>query len=169
MTEVEKDEVFERANRFLNKEGFKEEMIAINTSLKEYDLCYSLDWCEKKQLSLPPSERKIYLGAGRVLVSKINDMVSLEGSAPSIDWIRRFELEIQDLEEYWVVEIAFEKHQMGALKTLLKCSTPELMAMMDDNSKLIVEGEDYEVKRLQKDVSAAGVQSEVKLLTRKKE
>jgi len=167
MTEKEKKEVYERANEFLNNSIYEEEMISIISSIMEHNLCYSINWCEKKELNLPPSKRKIRAGAGRVFVSKINDMVDYAGSSPFIDWVRYFELKIQGLEEYLIIEIIYKKEKMSALKTLLECNTPQLLRKINDDSKIIIEGRDYELERLKGYLDNAEIESEIQLKTRK--
>lgn len=168
MTEKEKHHVFQRANKFLNSLSYETEMTSIIDSIQEHNLCYSIDWCEKKELSLPSSKRRLYVGAGRVLVSKINEKIEHAGSAPFVDWIHQFELGIQNLEEYWVLEILFLKKKIGSLKTLLELNTPELLKRVDDNAIISLQGEDYELQRVKELMDRAEIQCELKLKQREK-
>lgn len=166
MTEQTKQDIHERANKFLDSLNYEEEMISIIDSIQEHKLCYSIDWCEKNELHLPPSKRRLYVGAGCILVSKINEKVAYEGSSPFIDWIHEFELEIQNLEEYLVIEIRFKKLKIAALKTLLECNTPELIKQVNKDSKIVIEGEGYELERLKTHLDNANIEAEIKKLQR---
>jgi len=166
MTTEEKIKVFERANVFLNSLNHEEEMVSIIDSIKEYKLCYSISWCEKTQLNINPEKRNVYVGAGRVLVSKKNDLVEHAGSAPFVDWVHQFELKVQNLEEYWVLEIVFSKRKISSIKTLLNLNTPDLLKRVNKNSKIILEGEDYELKRMKNLMDKAEIQNEILLKKR---
>lgn len=169
--ELEEDklkQIIQRANTFLNNSGYKKELGVIPSSIKEHDLCYSISWCQVDERHLDPYDRTTYVGAGRVLVSKITEHVDYEGSAPFTDWVHLFELEIQNLEEYYCIEIAYEKKQIGALKTLLHCNTPELIKQVNAESKIILEKEDYELKQLKLDLDRAKVASKITLKIRPK-
>ena len=168
MTEKERIEIFERANIFLNSLNYEEEMISIIDSLEEHEFCYSIGWCEKKELNINPENRRIYVGAGRVLVSKINDLVEYSGSAPYVDWVHEFELKIQNLEEYTIIEFFYSPKKISSIKTLLKLNTPELINKVNKESKIIIEGEDFELERLKRLLDKAEVPSKISLKRRKK-
>jgi len=167
MTEAIQQEIFERANQYLNSLNYEAEMISLISSIKEYDLCYAIGWCEKQELNLYPFQRRKYIGMGRVLVSKINAQVGCEGSAPFVDWIHQFELSIQGLEEYFVLIIEFSKRKLASLKTLLNLTTPQIMKIVKENATIEIEKEGYELKKLKAYMDTAGIACEIKLKQRK--
>ena len=109
MTEEDKEKVYIKAYDYLKSWGYDTDLVPAMDSIKEHELCYSINWCEKRELDYHPEHRKRkFIGAGVIFVSKINDMVGAAGSSPFTDWLHEFELKIQNLEEYWVLEIAYE-------------------------------------------------------------
>lgn len=167
MTPEEIKSIVDRAEKYLNSLDYEEEMCAIGVSIIEYEFCYAIDWCEKKELHLDPSKRRLYVGAGGVLVSKISDHVECEGSNPSVNWVYNFELKIQGLEEYWCLEILYQKNKISALKALLKCNTPELLKKVNSDSLILIEDYHYELERLKAFLDQAEVTNKLELRRRK--
>ena len=167
MSKEENKTVCLRADNYLNGLGYEAELASIKSSILEHEFCYSISWCEKAELFKRPEDRRTYLGGGRVLVSKINEMIDMAGSAPTTDWIHEFELMVQGLEEYWCLEIDFQKRKMNALKTLLQVNTPQLLELVNENSQIEIEGRDYELENQKKGFDTANIPAIIKLKTRK--
>ena len=105
------------------------------------------------------------------MISKDGRLKDLGGSGRA-DWVYFFELEIQNLEEYFYAEIPFDKKDIAKFKSVLGCTTPELLAMVDENQKIIYEegkkwcdhfpSFDFTIR----DLKALGIDCEVEIRTR---
>ena len=135
--------------------------------IKEHKYCYSVGWCIKTEMNTHPSKRTIFAGGGPVMISKISDDIEMSGSSPSIDFVKEFELKIRGLEGYWNLEIEFDKLKLSFLKSLLNKNTPELLKMVDINSKIQIEKENYKLEILRKDLNLAGINCKIEFKERK--
>ena len=132
-----KVDIIEKANYWINNQDFENEMIVLNDGATEYAHCFALFWCQKNEIHLNREQRKSWIGIGRLLISKDGELAEFEGSAPFIDWIHHFELRIQNLEDYWFLEIPYSRKNIAKLKSAIKCSTKELLELVDKNDKII--------------------------------
>ena len=131
--------IIEKANYWINNNcEFEEEMIVLEKSIKEYNHCFSLSWCKKSEENLNRNRRTIFVGAGRLLISKDGEIAEFEGSAPGVDWIHHFENKLLNLEDYWYLEIPYSKNNISKLKSILNRSTPELLKMINSDGKIIL-------------------------------
>ena len=170
-----KTEIIDKANHWINNErGFEEEMIVLENEMKEHDHCYSLLWCKKSERNLNWEQRTSWVGAGRLLISKDGKVAEFEGSAPGVDWIFHFENKLQNLESYWNLEIPYSKENISKLKSILKCSTPELLKKVNENDKITLtelkEWNDHytELNEITNDLNNVGINCQLEIKTRKK-
>ncbi|MCH2043140.1 MAG: hypothetical protein MK212_03290 [Saprospiraceae bacterium] len=142
------NEIIDAANAWLNrpieKNEFNQHMIGeefqvIENSIKEYNHCYIFGWEIKKEAHLPCHKRTPICGVGRLLISKDGQMIQFEGSNIDVDWVHWFELEFLNLDEYWVLEISYEKKYVSILKVFLECSTSDLLEKVNSASKIVLE------------------------------
>lgn len=130
-------DLLQKANQWINQRPFQQKMMVLPDSIREHQHCYSFSWCAVAQKDLPWAQRSIWVGSGRLLISKDGSMADFEGSAPGIDWVHKFELKLQGLEDYWYLEIAYHKQYLGKLKTALHCSTPELLQQLTADQTIV--------------------------------
>ncbi len=168
-------EIIEKANYWINNaSGFEDEMIVLEEGIEEHNHCFSLFWCKKSEKKLTWNKRTSWVGAGRLLISKDGEIAEFEGSAPGVDWIHHFELKLQNLEDYWNLEIPYSKGKISELKSILKCSTPELLKLVNNDNKIIFTeskawNDHYtELDVIANDLNNAGINCELKVKTRKK-
>ena len=167
--------IVKRANYLINNSfGFEEEMMVFNEGIKEYDNCYALTWCKKSEEHLFVHERTLWGGTGRLLISKDGEFTEFEGSDPGVDWIHHFENKLQNLEDYWSLEIRYSEDVISKLKSILKCSTAELLKMVDKDQRIILteskawNDENSELETIASDIKNAGVSYELSIKSRKK-
>ncbi len=170
-----KTEIIEKANHWINSErGFEEEMIVLENEMEKHDHCYSLPWCKKSEKSLTWEQRTSWIGAGRLLISKDGNIAEFEGSAPEVDWIYHFENKLQNLESYWNLEFPYSKENISKLKSILKCSTSELLKKVNENNKITFSeskewNDNYtELDEICKDLNNVGINCQLEIKTRKK-
>lgn len=159
------DEVLERVDNYFELE-YKEKrnsdlFCGLRDSIMEHKSSYSISWCIKKQKYWSKVKRSVFIGGGRVFLSKETDLIKMSGSAPTNDWEEWFELEIYQLESYWILEISYNKKKISSLKALLNCSTPELLKMVNKESKIIIEDKLYVLKRLKKDLDESKINNQL--------
>ena len=164
--------IIKRVNLFFDNE-FKTKkssyvLCADTKYIEEHKYCYSVGWCLKNEINIHPSKRTLFAGGGPVMVSKISDDIEMGGSSPTIDFVKEFELKIRGLEGYWNLEIKFDKLKLSSLKTLLNKSTPELLKLVDINSKINIEKEKYELDVLQNYLNLASIDCKIEFKERKK-
>ncbi|WP_075341948.1 hypothetical protein [Tenacibaculum agarivorans] len=109
----------------------------LRETIKEHKLCYSISWCQKKDKYISPAKRSGWVGVGPLMISKNFDLFQRMGSAIGPDWIYLFELDIQNLEEYFYVEVPYQKQNTALLKSVLQCTEEELLDKIDDNENII--------------------------------
>ncbi len=135
---LSKPEILKEAIRWINNGNeFEKEMNVLEHSMVEHKHCYSFSWCVKGEENIIPKEPIV--GIGRLLISKDGKFKEFEGSTPFVDWIHHFELKIQNLEDYWYLEIPYKKEYISKLKVAINCSTSELLKMVNPNGKIIFE------------------------------
>lgn len=163
--------ILRRGNQYLkNLKGDDEDVLCvIPSTLEEHNLCYSVCWCNEKELNYLPSQRTMYTGAGRLLISKISADVEFEGSLPR-DWIFYFELKIQGLEGYYELRIRYERSKVSSLKRILNCTTSELLSQVDQDSVITLNLEDdWGVLRqeyIKNELDCIGIQNELTFKTK---
>ncbi|WP_405207141.1 hypothetical protein [Aquimarina sp. LLG6339-5] len=172
------DEVLLKTNEYFELE-FKTKrnpnlLCGLRESIREHKLCYSINWCPKSEKYLSRVKRTGWVGAGALMVSKLYDRFEMMGSAPGVDWIHFFELDIQDLEEYFYLEIPYKKENILKLKSVIKCSTNELLQMTNNQQKIIYTEKKYwnshfpEFQEISDDLNEQGINCKVEIKTRKK-
>ncbi|ARN71141.1 hypothetical protein BST91_05495 [Nonlabens tegetincola] len=166
--------IIEKANYWINNNcEFEEEMIVLEKSIKEYNHCFSLSWCKKSEENLNRNRRTIFVGAGRLLISKDGEIAEFEGSAPGVDWIHHFENKLLNLEDHWYLEIPYSKNNISKLKSILNRSTPELLKMINSDGKIILSelkswNDNYtKLEEIATDLNNAGINCELEIQTRK--
>ena len=169
-----KTEIIEKANYWINNEmEFQDEMIVLEEGMEEHKLCFSLLWCKKSERDLTWEQRTTRVGVGRLLISKDGKTAEFEGSSPGVNWIHHFELKLQGLEDYWYLEIPYAKENMSKLKSAFKCSTQELLGMVNENHKIILTETkawcDHfpEFKEIAYDLNNSGINCQIEVRTRK--
>jgi hypothetical protein len=172
INEEQVDIVVERVNSFFKKqleqEKYNDLFCAIKNSIVEHNLCYSISWCLDHEKNLSPLKRAKIIGGGPIMISKISDDIEMAGSAPITNWIEDFEYKIQGLERYWCLQIKYDKKQISSIKSLLNCSTPELLKKINKESNILIEGEDYKLKRLKELLDKANIYNKLEYRSRKK-
>ena len=149
-------------------------LCGLRESIREYKLCYSINWCLKSEKYLSRVKRTGWVGSGALMVSKLYDKFEMMGSAPGIDWINFFELDVQDLEEYFYLEIPYKKENILKLKSVIKCSTNELLQMTNNEQRIIYTEKKYwnshfpEFQEIADDLNQQGIDCQVEIKTRKK-
>lgn len=167
-----KTEIIEKANYWINHQEFEEEMIVLTEGIEEHNHCFSLLWCIKKEKHLDWKQRTNWIGSGRLLISKDGKIAEFEGSAPFVDWIHHFELKIQNLEDYWFLEIPYRKKDISKLKSAIKCSTKELMELVNKDGKIIFDESktwnDHfpKFKEIADDLNRSGINCQVEIRQR---
>ncbi len=140
LSEEELDKILLRADNYFESEfrkgNEKELLCGLRETIKEHKLCYLISWCMRSEKYTSRLKKALVIGTGPLMISKKSEKFQFMGSSPMIDWIYLFELEIQNLEEYFYLEIPYEKKNISKLKAGLKCSTPELLKMLDENKKI---------------------------------
>ena len=171
---LSKSEIVVKANVWINQRIPEFEMVVLGDTLIEHKHCYSFSWCKKSEENLHWRNRTVWVGAGLLLGSKNGDIFDFAGSSPGVDWIYLFELQVQGLEEYWYLEIPFKKEYISKLKAAIKCSTMELLKMVDENQNIIYtepKAWNDHFPRFQEiadDLNRSGVACEIQIKTRKK-
>jgi len=169
-----KPEIVQKANYWINNQDFDQEMIVLEEFVEEHNHCFSLLWCVKSQEHLIWGEKSSWCGLGRILISKDGEFAEFEGSSPHIDWIHHFELKIRSLEAYFYLEIPFEKKNISKLKSAIKCSTKELLNMVDKNDKIVfTESKSWcdhfpKFYKIVKDLNISGIDCKIEVKTRQK-
>lgn len=114
------DKISKRVNTYFDyqfKNGLNpHQLCASEAYFEEHLYSYSVGWCLKNEVNIKPSKRTIFAGVGPIMVSKITDDIEMSGSSPSVDFVKEFELKIRGLEEYWNLEIEFDKKKLSSLK-----------------------------------------------------
>ena len=167
-----RDDVLQKADEYFEKiyESKEESFLfcGLRETIRENDFCFTLDWCIKSEKYISSVKRTKLAGGGPLMISKITDDIQMAGSAPGIDWINEFELQIRGLEAYWCLVIQYDKSQIAPLKTLLQLSTPGLLQLVNQNSLIQIEKEIYELKDLENNLKKAGVDCKLELRERQK-
>ncbi len=172
------DEVLLKTNEYFELEHKTQKkprlLCGLRESIKEHKLCYSIDWCIKTEKYLSRVKRTGWVGVGELMVSKLYDKFQRMGSSPGIDWIHFFELDVQDLEEYFYLEIPYEKENILKLKSVIKCSTNELVQMVNSEQKIIYTEPKIwnshfpEFQEIADELNKVGIECLVETKTRKK-
>ncbi len=172
------DQVLFRVDKYFeeeyNSKNFDYLFCGLRESIREHKLCYSIGWCRKSEKYLSTVKRTVRVGVGELMVSKNHNKFQMMGSSPGVDWIHFFELDIQDLEEYFYLEIPYKKENISKLKTVIKCSTKELMQMTNTEQKIIYTEKKYwnshfpEFQKIADDLNERGIDCKVEIKTRKK-
>lgn len=118
--------------RMLKVSEMAEFQIVLDYTLVEYKYSYTVITSLEHEKDLPLEKQSIMIGTGRLMINKSGQYIQFEGSAPYIDFHRRFEMRMQGIQEYYCLEIPFEKKFVGRLKTIFECTTPELLQMVKD-------------------------------------
>ncbi|CAA0214031.1 hypothetical protein [Tenacibaculum maritimum] len=163
------DNYFERE---YNSENSNYLFCGLPETIREHKLCYTINWCIKSD-KYSPKSNKGWVGAGPLMLSKTFDKFEKMGSSPAVDWLYLFELSIQGLEEYFYLEIPYKKENLLKLKSVIKCSTEELLKMVNKQG-LIIYTElkkwcDFrpEFQYISDDLNKLGINSKVEIKTRK--
>ncbi len=149
-------------------------LCGLGETIREHKLCYSIHWCQKSEKHMSRTKKAGWVGAGALMLSKVSDKFEMMGSSPGVDWIHLFELDIQGLEEYFHLEIPYEKENISRLKSAIKCSTNELLNMVDSQEKIIyTESKSWcdhfpEFQEIADDLNKYGIDCQVEVKTRKK-
>ncbi len=152
----------------------KEEIIVVEDTIIEHQHCYSMAWCKKSEIELNWNQKTLWVGSGRLLISKDGEIVDLEGSAPGVDWIHHFELKMFGLEDFWILEIPYSKENISKLKSILKQSTPELLKLVNDKNVITFTeskawNDNYtKLAGLSDDLNQVGIECQLEIKTRKK-
>ncbi|WP_417786001.1 hypothetical protein [Tenacibaculum sp.] len=128
-----KIEILEKANKWINRQGFDEEMVVLEEGMIEHNYCYSLNWCKKSEINLDWEERTGWVGIGTILISKKGNNIEFKGSAPKVDWVKKFELKLRNLEEYWFVEIPFKNKWINKFAEVFDSSPNEIESKVLEN------------------------------------
>ncbi|WP_269235727.1 hypothetical protein [Flavobacterium flavigenum] len=167
-----KTQIIEKANYWINQQDFEEEMIVLTEGIEEHKYCFSLLWCKEKEKHLDWNQRTNWIGVGRLLISKDGKIAEFEGSAPFVDWIHHFELKIQNIEEYWLLEIPYRKKDISKLKSAIKCPTKELMELVNKDDKIIFDESKAwnnhfpKFKEIADDLNRSGINCQVEIRQR---
>lgn len=164
------EEITKRADNYFEEQREKDNtnlFCALMESIEEHNYCYSISWCLKSEKYISRVKHTKFAGGGRLLVSNISDDIEMTGSAPNNDWVKEFETRIRGLEEYWSLEIKFEKQKIGKLKSILGLSTPEIIKKIKINSIIELEGEEFELRSLTEDLKKTNI--DCKLLRKERE
>lgn len=163
------DKIIKRVNNFFKNENLGSSLkYGLKETITEHERSYSISWCLDSEKYIAPHKRTVQVGIGKLFISKETDLIKMSGSSPFEDWVKWFELAIDQQEEYSVLEIKYEKRKISKLKTLLNCSTPELLRLVDDKSLIIMEKEKFELERMKYDFDNCEIQSQIKILRRDK-
>ena len=178
LSEEEVDKILLRADNYFESEfkkgNEKELLCGLRETIKEHKLCYSISWCMRSEKYTSRMKKALVIGAGPLMISKKSEKFDFMGSSPMTDWIYLFELEIQNLEEYFYLEIPYEKKNISKLKAALKCSTPELLKMVDENKKITFSKPKAwnshlpDFSDIAKDLTESGIDCQVEIKTREK-
>ncbi|MBA6157047.1 hypothetical protein H3Z83_11010 [Tenacibaculum sp. S7007] len=128
---LKSDEYFEEE---YNEKRLNFLFCGLRETIQEHTLCYTIGWCKKSDKYAYKSG---WVGAGPLMISKTFDKFEIMGSSPMVDWLYLFELDVQNLEEYFYMEIPFEKRNLLKLKSVIKCSTEELLGKVNEKGKII--------------------------------
>ncbi|TCI90609.1 hypothetical protein [Tenacibaculum sp. M341] len=128
-----KIEILEKANEWINNQEFDEEMVILKEGMIEHNYCYSLNWCKKSEINLNSENRTRWVGIGAILISKKGNDIEFKGSAPTIDWVKKFELKLRNLEEYWYVEIPFKNKWIDKFVEVFDSNINEIESKVLEN------------------------------------
>ncbi|WP_196888323.1 hypothetical protein [Aureivirga sp. CE67] len=128
------DDYFEKN---FKEDASYEQLCGLREGVMEYDYCYTIPKILTKDKYVSSVKRTTWIGTGSLLVSKITDDIELTGSAP-VDWVRKFELKIRGLDEYWYVEIPFDKRKLYKFTEIFDLSEVEVFEKVT-NHKIILE------------------------------
>ena len=148
-------------------------MNVISNTIKEHDYCFSFDWCLKGDENIK-KDWDYFLGYGRLMISKDGKKKALGITSPGINYIYHFELEIQNLEECWYLEIPYHKRIISKIKAALNCSTTQLLEMINNEKKIILTEskawcDNYsDLFKIEKDLNTSGVECKIEVKVRKK-
>ncbi len=135
------DQVLSRADKYFeeeyNSKNFDYLFCGLRETILEYNLCYSIHWCQKSEKYLSNVKRTGWIGAGSLMIAKESDKFERMGSSPFVNWVYLFELDIQNLEEYFHLEIPYKNENVSKLKSVIKCSSDELLEMVNNQEKII--------------------------------
>lgn len=154
------DHVQSKANAYLQDEynhGNGWLFWGLKSTVKEYKYAYSINVVLKSERFIPLSKRTKFAGGAPLLISKISDHIAYGIPLEFETSVREFEAEIRGLEGYWCLDIEFDKKKLNVLKSILQLNTPELVKKVNKESRLILEGEKYELNRLKTDFKNAQV------------
>ncbi|KAB1154245.1 hypothetical protein F7018_14835 [Tenacibaculum aiptasiae] len=172
------DQVLFRADKYFeeeyNSKNFDYLFCGLRETIQEYKLCYSIHWCLKSEKYLSNVKRTGWIGAGSLMIAKKSDKFERMGSNPFVDWVYLFELDIQNLEEYFHLEIPYKKEYLSKLKSVIKCSSQELLKMVNNEEKIIYTEKkawcDHfpEFQNIADELNQVGIECQVEIKTRKK-
>lgn len=169
------DTVLDRVDSYFEQDYAQKKsenlLCGLRETIVEKKSSYAIGWCLKSEKYMSSHKRTEFVGGGALFVSKHTDLIQMSGSAPFTDWEEWFELEIDQLELYWRLEITYSKQKIPTLKALLDCSTAELLKLRNDDAMIIFEeGDDgyYNLKVLKEDLDNSGIENELKKLRRKR-
>ncbi|WCO00224.1 hypothetical protein [Psychroserpens ponticola] len=166
-------EIIEKASHWINNQNFEQEMIVLEEGIEKHNHCFLLSWCKKSEKELNWEQKTSWVGIGRILISKDGNTAEFEGSSPGVDWVHHFELKLQNLEDYWSLEIPYSKGNISKLKSILNRSTPELLKMVNNNEKIILTEskawcDNYtELEEIANNLNNVGIHCELEVKTRK--
>ncbi len=148
-------------------------LCGLRDSIREHKLCYSISWCKKSEKYLSSVKRSVAVGAGPLMVSKSSERFKMMGSSPGIDWIHLFELEILGKEEYFYLEVPYKKENISKLKSILKCSTSELLKQVNQGKIIYTEPKAWndstpKFQEVADSLNNCGIYCKVEIRTRKK-
>ena len=142
------DEVLSRANKYLDSiykvEKNNYPLCGLRESIIEHKFCYSISWCLKSEKYMSPVKKTKFIGSGDILLSKEGNHIEFTGSSPSVDWIKKFELKIRNLEEYWSVQIPFENKWFNEFVEIFDVSPNTIQDMVIENKIILEEKIDTE-------------------------
>ncbi len=151
LSEAIKDEILKRTDDHFqtqfDEKRYNDLYSGFRETISEHKESYSIFWGLKSEKYTSTIKKTLLVGVGALFLSKTTDLIEMSGSGPH-NWEEWFELEIFQQETYWVLEIHFDKRKISILKVLFSCSTRDILNMVDDNGKIIIEEEEEEITYL---------------------
>jgi hypothetical protein len=166
------DKILNRTDNYFQKE-FNENknsnlLCGLRNTIKEHDLSYSIGYCLKEEKFLSPFKKSSFIGSGPLFLSKATAHIEMSGSYPMTDWVEWFEMKIQNLEAYWILEIEFVKKKLSALKTILNKNTPELLKLLSNPNRISLEDELWRLEVIKEDLDKIQINNTILKKTREK-
>lgn len=137
------------------------EFIALPKTIIENKFSYSILWCLKNEINMPPNKRTLFAGGGRLYISKVSDDIEMAYIDPNIDFLKDFQSRIRGLEGYWILEINFNKTKLSSLKTLLDLTSIEIIKKLNKDNRIEIENNRNTLRQLKFHLEDAGIHSKL--------